>query len=120
MDEHNSRSGDDMSATKEKILYEVKDMATTTYTQLAVLTAQQIELVKKIDGFMERSAEQYDRMDVRVTNQGTDITTLQERVSRHRDEIDDLKKKSNLFDLINLAVTAIVGTIMYFIFGKTP
>lgn len=106
---------DEMSGTKERILYEVKDMATTTYTQLAVLTAQQIELVKKIDGFMERSAQQYDRMDVRVTNQGTDITTLQERVGRHRDEIDALTKKSNMLDFINLLVAAASGLIAYIV-----
>lgn len=118
MEEHNRRASD-MSETKEKILYEVKDMATTTYTQLAVLTAQQAELVKKVEGYMERSQQQYDRMDVRVTNQGTDITTMQERVSRHRVEIDALAKKSNIFDLVNLIVTAVVGAVLYF-FGRQP
>lgn len=114
-----------MTKTKEKILFETNELVISLNTQVAVLANSNNELKRTIEGYMERMDRTLEKMgsrdenlDQRVTMVRNDLTKVEGRVDAIKEDIDELKKKSNLFDLINLAVTAIVGTVMYIIFGQ--
>ena len=116
-----------MSDTKEKILFETNELVISLNTQVAVLTNSNNELketiktyIDKMDKRMERADEQHSTLDQRVTILRNDLTKAEGKIENLQESVKELKSKSNLFDLLNLAVTAIVGTIMYFLFGKQP
>lgn len=120
-------SESNLGDTKEKILMDTNQLVISLNTQVAVLTNSNNTLKETVEGYMEKLDKKMDRLDERdatldsrMTVLRNDHTELKGKVDNAVDDIRELKNKSNLFDLINLAVTAIVGTIMYFMFGRQP
>ncbi len=114
-----------MTKTKEKILFETNELVISLNTQVAVLANSNNELKRTIEGYMERMDRAMEKMgdrdanlDQRITFLRDDVTKVQGRTDALKEDVDELKKKSNLMDMLNLAVTAIVGTIMYIVFGN--
>ena len=118
---------EEMSSTKEKILFDTNELVIALNTQVAVLTTSNDALKKTVENYMEKMDRHMDKMDERdatldqrIVILRTDFTKEQGRTDTLRRDVDDLRNKSNILDLISMAFTAIVGTIMYFLFGKQP
>ena len=115
----------ELTDTKEKILFETNELVVSLNTQVAVLTNSNNELKRTVEGYMEKMDKRMERqdekdanLDQRITILRNDFTRAEGRIENIQDDVKELKAKSNLFDILNLAVTAIVGTVMYFLFGK--
>lgn len=111
---------DNMSDTKEKILFETNELVISLNTQVAVLTNAFNENSRKLEKFIEKVGEQHERIDTRVTLQRNDITKIETKMDNLVEDVKELKGKSNLLDFINLLVTGGVGAILYFLFGRQP
>jgi predicted RNase H-like nuclease (RuvC/YqgF family) len=115
---------DNLSETKEKILFETNQLVISLNTQVAVLTNSNNTLkgtietyMEKLDKQMERAEERDATLDQRVTILRNDVTVQQVKLDNVIDDVKELKSKSNLFDWINFIITAIVGALAYF-FGN--
>jgi predicted RNase H-like nuclease (RuvC/YqgF family) len=116
---------DNFSDTKEKILFETNELVISLNTQVAVLTNSNNALRETIEGYMARMDRTMDKMDERdatldqrVTIMRNDITKLETNQQHIRRDVDDLRGKSNLLDLLNLLITGGVGAVLYFFFGQ--
>lgn len=114
-----------MTRTKEKILFETNELVISLNTQVAVLTNSNHELRRTVEGYMEKMDRTMEKMgerdamlDQRLTILRNDLTKAEGKIDNVVDDVKDLKSKSNLFDIINLAVTAIAGTIAYILWGR--
>jgi predicted RNase H-like nuclease (RuvC/YqgF family) len=111
-----------MTRTKEKILFETNELVISLNTQVAVLTNSNNELKRTVEGYMEKLDRQMEKMDERdatldqrLTILRNDVTKEQTRLDGVIEDVKELKNKSNILDMISIAFTAVVGTVMYFL-----
>jgi chromosome segregation ATPase len=116
-----------LSETKEKILFTTNELVVSLNTQVAVLsnsnkalTAAVEKYTEKIDLKMDKLDERDATLDQRITILRNDLTRAEVKIEAVNESIKELKNKSNIFDIISVAFTAIVGTLMYLLFGRQP
>jgi predicted RNase H-like nuclease (RuvC/YqgF family) len=116
-----------MTKTKEKILFETNELVISLNTQVAVLANANKTLNDTIQGYIEKMDKKIDKMDERdatldqrVTIMRNDLTREEGKTDTLRRDVDELRKKSNLFDLINLLITGGVGAVLYFLGLRQP
>lgn len=100
---------DSLTDTDKKIMRNDHDILIAVHTLLT-------ETRTDFRAYMQSTNEKHEKAAVEMKALSIEQVRVNGELSAMKDDMKELKSKSTFLDAISIAFTAIVGTIMYFVF----